>query len=288
MCQAQGSHNVSGPGWLQSHGVMACSGLRAHPVSQHSLAAHRVSWCGCLVTGVTALRGAVTKCHAVHPVPLPGVAVVPRCHDMQWLCVPAVPRCPGLGGSVPWCHRVSLGHCPPTSRCEVAVTTCPHCHGPPGARLARGSCLLVPARIPPPPRSRPCCGQSGGGCSLALSPPFLPGRYRGWPRAWTGNGVGALPGPVRQRPGRAGPRRTEPNRTESSAAEPSREKPNRDDLSQAKPKEAERAAPNQAGPNRAGPNLPDLPRAQPSGTEPEPNAAEPSRSFPSSAERSRA
>lgn len=62
-CQAQGSHNVSGPGWLQSHGVMARSGLRAHPVSQH-VPVWLLTWChgaGCLVTGVAALRGAVTK-----------------------------------------------------------------------------------------------------------------------------------------------------------------------------------------------------------------------------------
>lgn len=252
-------------------------------VTAHAhLAAPLVSWCG--VLGVTALGGAVTKCRGVHPVSLPGAAVDPRCHDMEWLRALVVPQCHGLGGFGPWCHRVSMGHCPPGSRCGVALSPLsrhvPTATAHPG-HVWPGTPAFSP-RAGSPALPVPAVLRTERQRMLALSlPPFLPGRYRGWARAWTGDGVGALPGPVRRRPGRVGPRRTEPNRVKRSRNERIPLEPNRDELSRERPKEPERAAPNQAGSNRAGPNLPEPPRAQPSRAELGPSVAEPSRSCPS-------
>lgn len=195
------------------HGTLQADGspsVTAHP----HLAAPLVSWCR--VLGVTALREAVTKCRGVHPVSLPGADVVPWCHDMEWLCALVVPQCHGLGGFSP---LVSLPIQVTVRGGSVStVTTCPHCHGPAGARLARGSCLLPPGRIPRPPG--PGRAADGAAEDARSLPP--PASSRGVTGAGLGPGPGMGSERYRARCGsdRAGPGPDEPNRTESSAAGP--------------------------------------------------------------------
>lgn len=220
--QAQGSHSVNSPGWLQSRGVTACSSPRAQPVSRHMPGAGS-TWCHSThrsdcSPGVM-VRGA--WCHSVEG----------GCHQVL-CCAPSVSVCCSCGPPVSrhgmalcQCHSLGRVQSPGVTACPWDTARpghgvrwlCPCCHGmSPLSRPTRGSLPAPLARIPRP-RCRSCCVRSGGGCSLPPSP-LLPGRCRGWARARTGNEVGALPGPVRRRPGKAGP--DEPNRTESSGAEP--------------------------------------------------------------------
>lgn len=187
------------------------------PVSQH-LPIWLLTWChgrGCVVSQ---RRHQAPWCA---PSVTAWVAVLPRCHDMEWLCASVFSQCHGLGDSLLVSQGVP-GSLPSRSRCGVALSPLSP-HVPPVTALPGHVWPGAPAAAPgqdPPPAPGP--GRAADGAAedaCCLPPPFLPGRHRGWTRAWTGDGVGELPGPVRRRPGRAGPRRTEPNRVKRSRTE---------------------------------------------------------------------